>query len=625
MYYWAIKKMETLLTFVTAIGMLLFLLGQTANSQEKGIKPTVRIELLGERTKTLSSPLRIKGKFKTENFAISYLPIEKIESLAFAEKQQDEKMFLLKLHGTDKAIRGYFSGDAELTGLGEWGKETVAMNIIKSMQMTNVGDIKPFKPESRWQCTFKSDEQLAIGWTSKWSSDREFLGHIGDGSLNLAVQQVAKLIRNGDLWTVISNDGLSIEGWQPKKKSLSVSSPFGGLELSWSKVAKLSNESATAGDLKQKTKRSHPTDWRVEIGEKFVLPVRELQTGTKAMINDELNIKSLNWQFVDSTSPKPAGLQLNFSNKKSWMLQGTITGNSSVGKVEASIEHITKLVRLTPSPKNQVPSEYNKRIVGRIITNNGTEYPVAEPSLVGGSRAQNNKNYWGYELYVITATPVELWVESALILSHTLFNKDKKLLSNNPLLKQYGPLEGFTGIAFVNPVGNFTLPVTKLIKYLPQTQKATSDKISPANYRITVRDAKENEFTTKITTIQFIRYPKTGWTGSYTRSAYPFQWHRASELFFKKDSGERMNVHFNKLSKIEIIGRYNSNRHAILTSTKGSLIEGSIYPGDVAKSHGVATWNPHAEGLLCQTINGMYFFVRFNDVNTIKMDLMASN
>ena len=82
MYYWAIKKMETLLTFVTAIGMLLFLLGQTANAQEKGIKPTVRIELSGERTKTLSSPLRIKGKFKTENFAISYLPIEKIESLA---------------------------------------------------------------------------------------------------------------------------------------------------------------------------------------------------------------------------------------------------------------------------------------------------------------------------------------------------------------------------------------------------------------------------------------------------------------------------------------------------------------------------------------------------------------
>lgn len=626
MYYWAMKKRKTLSIFVTVSVsvILLFLLGQSTNAKEKDAKSSVRIEFSGGRTKTLSSPLRIKGKFKTKNFVISHLSLEKIESLVLAEKQQGEKTFLLKLRGTNKAIRGSLTGEAEITGSGEWGKESIAISKIRSMHVTNVADAKPFEPESKWRCTFTSGEQLVIGWASKWSRDREFSGHIGGGSLNLAAQQVAKLTQNGGIWTVVSNDGFSLEGWQPKQKSFSTSSLFGGIELSWSKVAKLLNESVSAVDLGSKPKARHVPDWRVEIGGRFVLPVSEIQTGSKAKINDELNIKSLNWQFVDSARPKPTGLQLQFSNKKSWMLQGTLSGNTPIGKVEAPIEHITKLVRLTPPPKNRVPSDYNKRIVGRITTSNGTEYPVAAPSLVGGSRAHDRSDYWGNERFVISAPPIELWVKSALILSHSIFNKEKKLISNNPLLKPYGPLESFTGITFVNPVGDFTLPVNEFVKYLPQTQTATSGKISPANYRITVSDVKDNEFTTKLTTIQFARYPEFGWTGSYTKSAYPFKWHRDSELFFKKESGERMDVKFSKLSMIEIIGRYNVNRHATLTNTKGSLIKGFIYPGDVAKSHGVHTWNPYKEGLLCKTIDGMYLFVRFNNVKTIEIALMPT-
>lgn len=625
MYYWAIKKRKTSLIFAAVSLILIVSLGQAANAKEKNVKSSVRIEFSGGRTKTLSSPLRIKGKFKTENFVISHLSLEKIESLVLAKKQQGEKTFLLKLRGTNKAIRGSLTGEAEITGSGEWGKESIAISKIRSMHVTNVADAKPFEPESKWRCTFTSGEQLVIGWASKWSRDREFSGHIGGGSLNLAVQQVAKLTQNGGIWTVVSNDGFSLEGWQPKQKSFSTSSLFGGIELSWSKVAKLLNESVSAVDLGSKPRARHVPDWRVEIGGRFVLPVSEIQTGSKAKINDELNIKSLNWQFVDSAHPKPTGLQLQFSNKKSWMLQGTLSGNTPIGKVEASIEHITKLVRLTPPPKNRIPSEYSKRIIGRIKTNNGTEYPVAAPTLVGGSRVHDDDDYWGYNLFIIQATPVESWVESAVILSHTLNIKDKKVVSDNPMLKRYGPLEGFKGVTFINPAGNFTLPLAEFAEYVPHASPPSTAKLTLAKYRITVRDAKDNKFKAELTTIQFARYPKYGWSGAYTKWAYPFQWHRASELFFKKESGERIDVQFDKLSRIEITDSYNLNRNATLSNKQGSVIKGSIYPGDVSRSHGVSTWNPYKEGLLCKTIDGMYLFVRFNNVKTIEIALMPSN
>jgi hypothetical protein len=503
MYYWAMKKRKTSLIFLTVSVILLFLLGQAANAQKKDVKSTARIELSGGQTKTFSSPLRINGKFKTENFTISHLPIETVKSFVFEEKQNGENTFLLKIRGAKKAIRGSFSGDAELTGSGEWGKETVAMSKIKSIQFTNAGDTKPFKPESKWQCTFTNGEQLAIGWTSKWARDREFSGRIGDGSLSLDVLQVAKLTRSGDSWTIISSDGFSLEGWQPKKKSLSAGSLFGGLELSWSKVAKLSNESAASGDLGKKPKTIHSKDWQVEIGGRFVLPVSEMQTGKKAMINGELNIKSLNWQFIDSTSPKPKGLQLNFSNNKSWMLQGTISGNSPIGKVEVSIQHVTKFVRLTPFPKNRVPSDYNKSIVATITTASGSEYPVGDPSLEGGPEVDDDKDFFGYGLFRVSIPPVEMWVSSKSLLSGKLSTADGKLVSHSHKLARRGPLGGFKGIAFSNPGGRFVLPVTKLAEYSPQaspSQSRTSASQKP-KYRVLVIDQAGKEFTGKVSDI----------------------------------------------------------------------------------------------------------------------------
>jgi hypothetical protein len=613
MYLWIIRNKKSLIFSAVSV-ILMVILCQTSNAKEKDVKPAVRIELLSGGTKTLSSPLRFSGQFKTENFIISYLPIEKIESLVLSENQQGNKNYILKLLGVDKPIRGSLTNNAEITGLGDWGKESIAIGKIKSMHIINAADSKPFEPKSKWRCIFTNSEQVIV----QLSMGSDFSGQLDNASLDLALQKVAKLSRNGGLWTVISNDGFSLEGWQPKRKSLSANSIFGGLELSWSKISKLFNESISAGNLKSKHNVSHKPDWEAVVGGRFVLPVSEVRTGSRAKINNELDIKSLNWQFIDSVSPKPTGLELRFINKKSWMLQGTLSVTIPIGKLETSCGNITKMVRLQPPPKNRVPSDYSKKITGSITTVSGTEYPVATPSLTGGNRAES-RDYFGYNLFIIQAAPVEFWVESEKLLSYILTVKNKKLVSDNPILMQHGPIGGFTALTFVNPAGNFELPLSKLSKYVPNISISKKSKVLPAKYRVTVRSIKGNEFTASVATIEFARYPKYGWSGYYYTSDYPFQWHRNSELLFKKESGERIDVQFEKLRKIEITGQYTLARHATLTNTTGSMIKGLIYPGDVAKSHGVSTWDPYNEGLLCKNTNAMYFFVRFKEVKSIEI------
>ena len=621
---WALKKTSLILITVSILLSLFF--AKEAKTQQKDDKSTVTIELQGGRNKNFLSPINIKGKFKCENFTISHLSIEKIESILFIQKQKSENIFVIKLRDAEKTIQGFFSGDAEITGSGEWGKETVAMSTIRSIKISNEGATKPFKPESRWHCIFKNGDQLAIGWASKWSGDSEFLGSIGDGSLNLDIQQVAKLYKSGDLWSISSNDGFSLEGWQPKKESLSTSSPFGGLELTWSKVTELSNESTSFGDSGKKSNTLHPKDWKVEISGRFVLPVSELQTGKKAMINGEIDVKSINWQFIDSTSRKPTGLQINLSNKKCWMLQDSILGNCPVGKVEVPIQHVTKLERLTPFPKNRIPSDYNKGIVATITTVSGSEYAVGDPSLEGGTAVDDDKDFFGYRLFRVSTPPVEMWISSDSLLTGEFSIVDGKIVSHSQMLERFGPLGGFTRIKFSNPGGEFVLHLAKLAKYSPQssTPQLSASASQKPKYRVMVKDEAGREFSGEVFDIKFARYPKLGWVGSYPKSTYPFQWHRANSLYFKKESGERIDVEFSKLKKIHISGNYGSSRPATLTSVRGTQIKGSIYPGDVAKKYpGTSDWNPDKEGLLLGMVDATYVYVPFRKGEIIEIQQIS--
>jgi len=589
------------------------LLSMAADQKSKD-NSSVEIFLFTGQKKTLTAPLRLTGKFEAPDFAFESLSLDSIVSLVLVENDHGKNNFLLTLFGNKEPFSVRIDEKAEIFGTGEWGKETIALSKIRSLTFSTPKAPSPFKPETKWRCTLTTGKEIVIGWSSKWSSDRAFTGQVGNSSLQLDPDRLTELSNDGNTWTLMSIDRSRLQGWQPKQESLIASSLYGEIKVPWANVSKLSSQRSSASVSKPAAAKPTTADWLVEIAGRFLLTITDIQTGSNDRINDDLNVETLNWAFVNRGIPKPTGVELHLANQKAWMLSGSISGISPFGDLDADCKDITKLERVMPAAKSRKSSDYDKRIVGTITTSTGMEYPVGGPSLAGEDKVADDEDFFGYGMFQVQTPPVEMWLKSESLLSDRLTTVDGKLVSHDPNMERYGPFNGFTAIKFTNPAGRFTLPIERLSVYTPHASPSQSGslKTQPVKYRITVRDTAGNEFAGEASEIQFARYPSLGWVGSYSKSSYPFQWHLAHALYFMKESDDRIDVEFDKLKTIEISDYSGSSRNATLTSTQGTHIKGSIYPGDVAKSYpGISNWNSQNEGLLCKLTNGAYVYVPF--------------
>lgn len=607
-------RMKIVLEALTFLSILVPCLFSMAADQKSEDKSSVEIFLSTGQKKTLTAPLRLTGRFEASDFSFESLSLDSIVSLVLVENDRGKNNFLLTLLGNEGPLSVRINEKAEIFGAGEWGKETIALSKIRSLKVSTPKAQSFLKPETRWRCSLSTGKEIIIGWNSKWSSDISLAGQIGNSSLQLDPDRLTELSIDGNTWTLVSIDRSRLQGWQPKQESLVASSLYGEIKVPWANVSKLSSQRGSASVSKPVAAKPTASDWLVEIAGRFLLPITDINTGSNVRINDDLNVDTLNWAFVDNGIPKPNGIELHLANKKACMLNGSISGISPFGKLDVDCKDITKLERVTSAAKNRISSDYDKRIVGTITTSTGIEYPAGEPSLAGGDKVENDKDFFGYGMFRVQTPPVEMWLKSESLLSDRLSTVDGKLVSHDPKMERYGSFSGFTAINFTNPAGSFTLPIERLSEYSPQVSPSQSGsmKTQSVKYRISVRDKAGKEFTDEASKIEFARYPDRGWSGYYSKSNYPFQWNLDGTLYFVKESDDRIDVEFDKIKTIEISDYSDSSRNATLTSIQGTQIKGTIYPGDVSKSNsGISKWDSQKEGLLCKLINGSYVYVPF--------------
>lgn len=580
---------------------------------------TVEILLVGGNKKTLSAPFNLNARFEATDFTITWLSIGGISSLVLDETGREKNIFLLTPAGINEPIHVKVSDQAKVSGSGEWGREIIALSKIQSLTVLSPKAPPPFEPaKNKWSCSFISGKSFFIDW----SNDSE--GKIGNASLYLGLARLAEIVRDGQNWTLSCADRSTVQGWRPKHSSFSAQSPYGSIEVPWANIAKLSKQQAPAGDSKNKDAEPKVWDWRIEIAGRILLPITDIQPGSNTTWDDDLDIRKLKWDFIDSGVTKPGSLELHLINQKTGVLKGSLTGVTPFGKLVADCKDITKLEKFKPLPKKQTSTKQDKKIIATVTTSSGNIYPVVTSSLEGGNEVVTNSGFFGYGMLRVQTPPIEIWLPSEHLLRSGLTAVDGKLVSS----EQYGKLEGIAGIKFANPTGEFFLSVKKLVRYAPQAFASHSKShgtVQTGKYRIVVRNAAGKEFAGKVGDIEFARYPSLGWSGMYSTWDYPFQWHRADKLFFKNESGDRMDVEFAKLRKIEIPGSYDSSRRAVLTSTQGTQIKGFIYPGDVATSYpGISDWDPDKEGLLTRTTDGTYLYIPFSKETIIEIQHTVS-
>ena len=718
---------STLKTTLTVCTLCLFASGVARPSDSAAQKddPTIEVHLLSGEKRNLSSPIQVDGNFSAAAFSLDQLDLSLISRLERVSAETSAREFKIILREGNQSFTVSASDKAGLVGIGAWGKERISLSKISSLIVGHTAPSAAFKPEFLWSCTLTNQDLLSIGWTSKYSLKDVFEGAVDNVSTSLKAEHIKEVTLENGVGKAVFSSGYELPGWRPKEKAFRSQSSIGQLQITWTAVKRLENQSATkdtpyskaegallatatsriqlppltdgeckgvcsdvsievdfaavtrvtktidkpatftiafAGDKKLEgfvpedksefSARSAYLDVKVawndvsELAkpsvEKEPAPVFNASWSLKSragidfeisnlgvegasQIQRELNVKKLDWNFVKRVQSTADGLDLQLVNNVEWLLSGELTAKSAFGKLRFKCENVAELKRTANSKAAKVSSYSGPPMTATVRTVNGRDYPVGAPKLMGGTRVIDDSDYWGYELFVFPSEAVELWVDSDLLCANNLAVSQGAILSQNPLLKDLGPLKEVTSLSFQNLAGEFDLPVTNMREYKAQSEAAGSEStLMPAGstkFRVKVSDEQKTAGPYEVIEIEFARYPKYGWSGWYSRWEYPFQWHRSKELLFTKSQDNiRMDVSFEKLRRIELLGDYSSGRNAKLINTSGGTIMGAIYPGDVAKSRGVSTWNPDKEGLLLKLSDKLYVFACFKGVRSIEIE-----
>ena len=161
---------------------------------------------------------------------------------------------------------------------------------------------------------------------------------------------------------------------------------------------------------------------------------------------------------------------------------------------------------------------------------------------------------------------MELWIDPKKLSSAGFTQEGQRVIFDIPEFDWPVFATKVKDVSFHMDLGKFKMK-SKLIKSFVSSSKVAAKKnTGKSTFRIQASNKNQSSPFVEITGLQFARYPKRGWVGSYTKSAYPFQWWRANKLYFTRaNDGSRIDVEFDKINSINIQGRYRTNRKAVLT------------------------------------------------------------
>ena len=590
-----------------------------SNNPEKLPKESqAKIEFITGRSETLSMP-SIQGKFSGPDFEITKLSLDAVDRIISKVHDGKPRKLIITLRDRGEEIIVHPDQEVSISGSGEWGKEKIPCSKILSLTISHPNPPLPFVPTYKWLCSFANGKKLPIGWSSKWSVNRSFQGTLGKVSFNLDPTAVENLsFLNHVVTTSCWGEG-RFKGWYPKSKTLDAKCRFGHLSIEWSKIKSLKNLIPKRAET---TRQYGLSSWFLTLRQGTVLPVLDLNPERETKINGEIQVISFNWNAVDSVTPDSSGLKLKLNNDAEWTMSGSLTAITPYGKMIVACKEIGELKRREDKHYSSSPEDTPGKIRGKLVTVSGREYFSILSELSKAAWVHSDDDYFGHDLFIIDTPPIEFWLSTKALLSYPLKIKKGRLFSENPILKDQPALTGIKSLKFKNFAGEFKVPLKVLKEYIPRPAPGSSSYSRKAGFRIKARSKTGSSGPVAVSKIEFARYPARGWCGTYYKSSYPFQWHRAGQLFFMREKDQaRINVEFDKIGKITFENRYGRSRKATLTSTQGGEMKGKIYPGDVTKSFpGVSSWSYDKEGLLGKIGNRAYIFIRFKDVQEIEIE-----
>jgi len=563
---------------------------------------------------SLSPRVNFAGFLKTEGNSNKFSVNGKyVKSISFADNKShiyDSKDTLL--------LAGWQPGKTTLPGKTWFGSVDLKWDQIDALE-----NLAPTQktPASAAQHRFVLDKGTEI--ILPILSINNLQGKIEDIILDVDIKNIVSISRSPEQnkqFTLSFPGDLKYANFQPQGKRFIASAYFGKLDIPWGSLVSFSQ---TKPSKKENIKFRTTWSLTTKRGMEFGLQNLKLNTSrrNKGVLNGEIQVEVLNTNMIRKFVPGSEGLDFQIDEDSFWSLNGMFAAESKLGKVTFNTSDVAKLLKVGTLKSRKYGSEKSKGGAGKLITTSGREYLVRNLTINSLKKINSRKAYWGNKLVKISLGQMELWIAPKKLSSASFKKEGQNVIFDMPEFGWPVASTNVKKLSFQTDLGKFNIQSKSLKSFVSSSKIEAKKNTGKSTIRIQASYKNQSSPFVEITGIQFARYPALGWSGFYTKRAYPFQWWRANKLFFTRaNDGTRIDVEFDKISSIDILERYRKNRKAVLTNRNGKKLKGAIYPGDVAKSHGTSTWDYSKEGLLGKISNDTYIFIRFNKVTKINIE-----
>ena len=530
------------------------------------------------------------------------------DQLQALEKQETGQYRLFSV-SSQEIVGRLDDDDAKLSGKSKYGKISIPLSKIKKIirirpKITSNETPEPDTRSTPAQIRLKSGRVLevsSIGGEWHFFTHNEFEFEINKQAISLI-----KIIEEPNFVEIDGLPGRLRSRWK-ENLSLSGHTAWGEIKVPWSNIAEFSRKI----DMPKTLKSEDP----IKIIAKSGACVNANQVDFSSVFFNGMSVTKPVWSAIKSIKTLDEGIHITGPNDFIMILtEGELTGKTQLGYFSiplTSVKSINHSARKEIGVVKHTKPEYTLCFVNGNCTtasNIDTDSKIEVHDSDFDGAIEFNRKGLQYWLPKETLSNQGFKCEGGRLV---LTVDDMCMSFDKPDWK----IKLSTPIALIE--GN-PCTLRELSPYQKQAEKSISTAKGTEKVILSFKDNSKETFWAQ--DIQFVNYPKTGWTGSYWPSEWPFQWWPNDEIEVVKDiEGERIKIRADKLCSIQVIDNYSSRKLFFESLQGGKLSATHFYEVlNEERKHGPYKWQQDKEGILLKISSDVAIMVPFVAVSKIE-------
>ncbi len=616
--------MKRVIPFPRAIGLICLTVGTillfTASAQAQDATPVpaqvAQVETLDGRVIQLEGPFVTEGQWQIHELQVARFRLDYLQQI----ERTDAGTFRLTTSDGAQA-EGVPSAEATLAGEGEWGRETLPLSSIQRVTLEGAS------PPPELASVDGSVQAETVSGLAFRLTDFYTEGELLIGSLRVDPDhgELQTLERSGDWsFTAQATDGESAEMLLDEWATtiLHGNTIWGGpCNLPYSAIQRLVVEERPY-DYSAPPSGSPAVEIEALDGQTVRLlgaySRGELKAGAEEWQAGQFQVKNILFDRLQQIE-RTGTYTFAVTDREGATIDLTAGADSElVGTYKWGRARLPfSAIQRTTVPEAQLSP--TSAALGTLELGDGSSWTIEPLALEDiappPTRSSDAKGIWQM---LLLADPVEYWIGSTFWIGYGFSQQEGRFTI--PCGAEPCPGGEVVGgsLRFAMNSLELTVPLDQVRLYAPATG-APAMALQP-RWSVTITGWDGQSATFSFSQLAYTRYPDTCWSGWYTAS--PFHWYTDTLLPVIKPDGTRLDIDFERLARIEWPQPYDSQRLATVTSTQGSALSVTIFPGSTneEEKHGPASWSPYYEGLLGTVVEGYQVFIPLPNISKIELN-----